>query len=668
MFKRHILSATNLGGLLASSLLGLGYLLIIFPVSFLWGEGPFWQNQTTDIAQYLAGFWAFFSTPWNFPLLQIPSINYPMGANGLFLDIVPFFSLLIKALLPSTLFPFNPFGAYIALCVGLQACASWYLLRTLKLESWPGLVALTICLLIFPPWAHRINHIGLYSHWQLLLALSLYFQSSQKWPTGKWSLLLVITLHTHLYLLAMILIIYATSVLKTGFHYGREKILPPLVMIASGFLTFLPISVGKISKEWGFGEYSMNLLAPLTGSSLLPWQINFMPNQYEGMNYLGGGIILLAIYSIYVCQRQDPLFWQRHRSLLGGLGILAIYALSNKIYWGTYLLGEIPLPKILEPLASQFRSSGRFFWPVGHAITIFSIITIVKWQSQRSRSILAFIIIVQILDTLKFQQNLATKVQQPSPPIIDHEIWERELGQKVTHLYFFPKYRCGRNSVVEQTLLPLMNFAMKTGRTINTGVVARSSPDCSSINDELQAASWPTSVFLFSMADFPSKELLEILLAASGNFDCHEFQFTFLCRGTLPSGPPRPIITKTVTIKNPPFFTAASAIFGNKSVTTNGQGGFLIYGPYQALPKGSYQVKIFGQGSAVNGSILQVVSENGNFSHGEGHLQTPLTRQGPLAQINFVLEKFTPQIEFRLAVHQAHSFTISHLELSFLAY
>jgi hypothetical protein len=43
-----------------------------------------------------------------------------------------------------------------------------------------------------------------------------------------------------------------------------------------------------------------------------------------------------------------------------------IWALSNRIYFGPYLIFSYEMPQLLaSTVFSWFRSSGRFFWPVG---------------------------------------------------------------------------------------------------------------------------------------------------------------------------------------------------------------------------------------------------------------------------------------------------------------
>lgn len=272
---------------------------------------------------------------------------------------------------------------------------------------------------------------------------------------------------------------------------------------------------------------------------------------------------------------------------------------------------------------------------------------------------------VRPLDIADFQLNLSQILRQTRPQIINPQQWNLAIGPSVRHLYFYPKYRCTKRTSVEQTLLPTMLFAAETNRTLNTGFVARGQADCLSINEEINRAFLSQSVFMFSLADFPSKELLEILLAASGNFYCHEFQFTFLCRPTPISNHSNTIFTQKIPINPKIFSTSANAIFENDTARTNGVGGFLIFGPYQALPKGKYQVKLFGKGSAVAGAIFDVVSQNGNISHGENTTLSPTVNEAPLTSINFTLETLVQQIEFRLAVHEYHSLTITRLELSY---
>ena len=86
--------------------------------------------------------------------------------------------------------------------------------------------------------------------------------------------------------------------------------------------------------------------------------------QGEGFNYLGaGGLMLLAI-AVFVQIRSGTLNWPHWRALVLILILLALLALSTKVYFGRTLvvsLGIEPWDQVFGPI----QASGRAFWVVG---------------------------------------------------------------------------------------------------------------------------------------------------------------------------------------------------------------------------------------------------------------------------------------------------------------
>src|SRR5271166_4558330 len=121
-----------------------------------------------------------------------------------------------------------------------------------------------------------------------------------------------------------------------------------------------------------YGQYSMNLLSPLLPqqSGLLPGLggvIDATGGQYEGFNYLGLGLLLGSILLL-----PFEIDWLRrnlraHLLLFIAFAALTAFALSDRVFAGHWLLYELPMPPLLNPVLGTFRSSGRFFWLIGYA-------------------------------------------------------------------------------------------------------------------------------------------------------------------------------------------------------------------------------------------------------------------------------------------------------------
>ena len=115
-------------GLVVSILLSLIFIYSTFSLEFVQGQAAYWQTETTDwddIVQYVSGFNSYFSAHWQLPLLAFDGINYPSGTLATFVDIIPIYALVLKALVPQSFAPFNPFGFWVASCFMMQGIAAW---------------------------------------------------------------------------------------------------------------------------------------------------------------------------------------------------------------------------------------------------------------------------------------------------------------------------------------------------------------------------------------------------------------------------------------------------------------------------------------------------------------------------------------------------------------
>ncbi|MCY4126344.1 MAG: DUF6311 domain-containing protein, partial [Pseudomonas sp.] len=173
-----------------------------FPSGFIAGTSSYWQSEVDDVTQYISGFHAFFSAPFGYPLLAFDSINYPQGTRATFMDTIPLYALILKLVVPASYAPFNPYGVWVGLAFLGQAVCGWWILRELEVKSWLALVALVVCLLIFPAFTARVTHISLMTHWILLAAIALYLRGQRlgQVPVAGWTALLVAGLYINIYL------------------------------------------------------------------------------------------------------------------------------------------------------------------------------------------------------------------------------------------------------------------------------------------------------------------------------------------------------------------------------------------------------------------------------------------------------------------------------------
>ena len=97
---------------------------------------------------------------------------------------------------------------------------------------------------------------------------------------------------------------------------------------------------------------------------------------------------------------------RRHYLLVLTLLGMAVFSLSNKIYFGNTLLLEYSVPKFLVGITETFRGSGRFFWPMGYLLVAVAIVTIARKMPKSAPFILSFAIVIQVTDTHELRQSL----------------------------------------------------------------------------------------------------------------------------------------------------------------------------------------------------------------------------------------------------------------------
>jgi len=104
------------------------------------------------------------------------------------------------------------------------------------------------------------------------------------------------------------------------------------------------------------------------------------------------------------------------------------------------------------------------------------------------------------------------------------------------------------------------------------------------------------------------------------------------------------------------LFTQTGAREGS-AIVTNGQLGFLVYGPYVSLPPGHYRLMVMGQlnqlklPSPANIGLIDVSTNFGKKIIASKPLYATAKFNQKITQIEFTLERNTPDIEFRIQLN-----------------
>ncbi len=517
----------GLAGALLGAVLGYIYFAYIFPRGFLGGTSDFWQSQVSDLAQYQTGYTAFLREPWHFPLLHISSINWPGGTLITYMDAIPGMALLLKAFGP--LAPANPYGYWVALCFVLQGVAAWWILREARVRSW---VILVLCVVLYVTMAAlsiRLGHIALMSHFLILGSLALYARDRYEPPSWwRWGLLLLIAFYVSIYIALMAGLIAAASAVDSMLKSRSLRAAVPYLLALVPVALTIPLTAGlggllDHESDGGYGIFSMNLLAPLEGGSILhlPFYKPGTWGQYEGRNTLGLGLLVLVVAALF--SRSRP-------RLRVGLGVVlaafAIYSLSNEVYVSDFHLLSVSLPPRVIDALQNFRATGRFFWPVGYALVAFGCIALARWMP-RARLLVwgfaAIVMILQIADLSAIRQGTWQAARRPVEFTADAAAVHAALDG-VRIVYQYPKLKCGKTW---DNLADVMTMAIDVGASINTGYVTRARADCDSMPVEIATSDPATSAYMFVTSEITPEAARQ---AAPPSVTCRPFARWTLCR------------------------------------------------------------------------------------------------------------------------------------------
>jgi hypothetical protein len=477
---------------LFACLIGLALALSLFPAGLLFGLPSYWDSVAGDNAANWIGYVAFARDDWRWPLFQTLLVAPPAGINILFTDPIPLLALLGKIVFKATGYLPNYFGFWLLSSYVLQSLCAYALLRQLDFARITALLCSTLFLLL-PAFIYRYGHFPLVSHWVIIVQLMLYLRmvdGPSKIPLALGALFNLIMLLINPYLLAMTLTLYIAAIIDTvlrkriGLATAVLVLAALIAMLVGGALIFGFISYdGSNASGLGFGVYSMNLLSPVWPQlSAWPGQNTFTLDatggQYEGFNYLGGGILLLLLTALIAAPIQVIGFCRRYGLLLVTCVALSVYAVSARVYAGETLLLEVPIASFppLAKLSDMFRSSGRFFWPAAYVLLLLGTVALrARFGDRRLAVIAAVLIAVQWVDI----QPLLRSVERRAAPVaavIPKETW-RLAARQHDELVIFPQFLCNKTS--NYTLsYGLQVLAAEEARPTNSAMINRSNLDC----------------------------------------------------------------------------------------------------------------------------------------------------------------------------------------------
>ena len=256
------------------------------------------------------------------------------------------------------------------------------------------------------------------------------------------------------YLAFMVLVVLSAGVVTAWWRHRLGLKAASGIFAATGIACLISaLALGLVRGDGGYAgggyrEYSMNLLAPIDpgtfGALFLRPMPQFSRYQYEGYNYLGAGVLMLAVMLL------PSLSHSRVRRLTAAavvplaVSCLALTALaaSTKITAGSVLMADLDPSETLTRYLAVFRSSGRMFWvPYYVMLTALLATAFTLWRPRQATVLITVALVVQVADTLPLRRGVREQVSRSHPLPFQSPQWS-SLGQAHANLLVVPPWQC----------------------------------------------------------------------------------------------------------------------------------------------------------------------------------------------------------------------------------
>lgn len=347
---------------------------------------------------------------WHWPITRIDNYLAPLGTTTVWVGTNPWTTLATKLLLPRDIGPLQLIGLWLAAMFALQGWCGARLARHAT-DDLAVRVAAGVLFVLSPVLAHRLGHDTLCAHFVIIVLIESILRTDA--PRRA----LVATACVLTFAAGLHPTLFAMSLPLAGLVVARhvDRTLPILARAAGVIVAPLVVWIawGNVGSRVdptsaGFGFFSANLLSlvdPLErgrSAFLPPLPHGF--GQFEGMGYLGAGVLALAVtvVGLRATRRLPPgdAASARWRWGLVALGLaLMVFALSNLVWLGDWKI--LDLSKLYAPfptITGSFRSSGRFVWPLHYTIIALVVLAASRLPPPRARALIVGAVLVQLFD------------------------------------------------------------------------------------------------------------------------------------------------------------------------------------------------------------------------------------------------------------------------------
>jgi hypothetical protein len=555
-----------------SFLPGIIVFLYYFDLSIIDPSNTAWIiNGGGDLLQHYLGSYAFRVDSWHFPITKTVLLAYPEGVSIVYSDSNPLLSIISKLLV--WVFPahYQFVGVWYLLCWILQSFFGFLIVyKFTRNKIYSFLCGFFFCL--FPTQIFRIGHENLIAFWLILWVIYIIISEDiifkKRIPVFFGVLMLSALIHAYITIMLVFLggfwLVYRLlSLYNNNLYRDLVNSLLQCFIYSIVFVLFLWI-VGYFYNRpedqgfFGFGMYSMNLLAPFNPFDIV--YSNFIrplpieEGQYEGFQYFGLGVLLLLLYVtiltlIKYFRKINFVFIVLIISVFAGIlyfgfpdllffySVLVIFfflmlvmisyaaimnerifipllsagfvcfflAVSNKIVIGNFTLIFFPLDEnaLYTQFFSAIRSSGRFFWVMLHIITLSAFVLLfrISDKSNKVYFVLFSFLFIQLIDLSK----VSYRIDSNKKDIIVSDFSNLELVKQSKFINFLGQ---ADMEIVWHALknnIPVNNFYMAH----HSGVLTHNK--LLDLRDSFfKNVSDSSALYLFKIEDLPENKMVAV--------------------------------------------------------------------------------------------------------------------------------------------------------------
>lgn len=292
---------------------------------------------------------------------------------------------------------------------------------------------------------------------------------------------MVLSSTIHMYYVPMVVIIMLSSFIVEFIEDRKSLKWSIITFLASCIITLMVLYIlggftNSTFESGGIDYFNANLdtfINPQGYSRFLSNLKTATDGEYEGVGYLGLGILLMCFLSVCLiiqnCDRKEIIKGLKNPNTIFMILCLALgmlLAIGTSVKLGSHVLFHIPYPKIILKVLSAFRSSGRFVWLPCYIMFLASMYLVYKYTNKKCAiSVISICLIIQLLD---LSLSLETKFTYEEKSYnSDKQAWE-EVLEGCEHIVCLPpdKFENGQ-------FLHLGYIARENGCTMNNFYFAR---------------------------------------------------------------------------------------------------------------------------------------------------------------------------------------------------